>query len=123
MRVLKSFLADQFAQDEYKDIFFKIYDLGSIFFIFGDVYQVTTGTILRSLGLHDFAALFMFIGYYCMGMPLSVILVYVAKLEVYGVWIALIAAACSISIVLFIRILKVDYEVCVDCVKKRFEFE
>jgi len=65
----------------------------------------------------------MFIGYYCMGMPLSVILVYVAKLEVYGVWIALIAAACSISIVLFIRILKVDYEVCVDCVKKRFEFE
>ena len=47
----------------------------------------------------------MFIGYYCMGMPLSVILVYVAKLEVYGVWIALIAAAGSISTVLFIRIL------------------
>ena len=40
-----------------------------------------------------------------MGIPLSVILVYVAKLEVYGVWIALIAAAVSISIALFIRIL------------------
>ena len=57
------------------------------------------------MGLHDFAALLMFIGYYCMGIPLSVILVYVAKLEVYGVWIALIAAAVSISIALFIRIL------------------
>ena len=65
----------------------------------------------------------MFIGYYCMGIPLSVILVYVAKLEVYGVWIALIAAADSISIGFFIRILLVDYEVCVDCVKKRFAFE
>ena len=75
------------------------------------------------MGLHDFAAVFMFVGYYCMDFPLSVILVYFAKLEVYGVGIALIAAAGSISIVLFIRILKVDYEVCVDCVKKRFVFE
>ena len=47
----------------------------------------------------------MFVGYYCIGMPLSGILVYGAGMEVYGVWVALIVAAGSISIALFIRIL------------------
>jgi len=57
------------------------------------------------LGLHDFAAVAMFVSYYCVGMPLSGILIYGAGMEVYGVWIALIVAAGSISIELFIRIL------------------
>jgi len=61
----------------------------------------------------------MFGCYYIMGMPLSIILVYVAELEVYGVWYALIAAACSISTIFFIRILLVDYNKCVDKVRNR----
>ena len=56
-------------------------------------------------------------------MPLSIILVYVAKLEVYGVWYALISAAGSIAIILFIRILKVDYDFCLNLVRKRFVLE
>ena len=38
MRLLKVFLADQFAMDGYRDIFENLYDYGSIFFIFGDVF-------------------------------------------------------------------------------------
>lgn len=41
MRLLRNFMADEFALDEYKNYFKRIYDYGTIFFIFGDVYQVT----------------------------------------------------------------------------------
>ena len=38
MRLLKDFLADRFAIDGYRGIFESLYDYGSIFFIFGDVF-------------------------------------------------------------------------------------
>ena len=75
------------------------------------------------MGLHDFAAVVMFVGYYCIDMPLSGILVYGAGMEVYGVWVALIVATGSISIALFIRILYLDFEGCVKCVRKGFVLE
>ena len=38
MRLLKGFLADQFAMDGYRGIYERLYDYGSIFLIFGDVF-------------------------------------------------------------------------------------
>ena len=38
MRLLKGFLADQFAMEWYRGIYESLYDYGSIFFIFVDVF-------------------------------------------------------------------------------------
>ena len=60
----------------------------------------------------------MIICYYCIGIPLSIILVYKANLKVYGVWVTLTSVACMLSLIVYIKTHFIDYKVQIDGVLK-----
>ena len=65
---------------------------------------------MRCLGLHDKCAVLFVICYYVLGLPLSIIFVFYAKLEVYGVWWTLVVVAFTVSIIMFVTISNLNFE-------------
>ncbi|KAK0152459.1 Multidrug and toxin extrusion protein 1 [Merluccius polli] len=77
--------------------------------LFDSVVCVSGGIVLGS-GRQKIAAVANLIGYYCIGLPLAVTLMFVAELRGLGFWIGLLIAACVQSIFYMVVICNFNWE-------------
>ncbi|KAL7399997.1 hypothetical protein ABVT39_005116 [Epinephelus coioides] len=70
---------------------------------------VSTGIFLGT-GKQKIPAVANFIGYYCIGLPLSVTLIFVAKLRILGFWLGLLVCVILQSTFYIIVIFKLNWE-------------
>ncbi|KAL7400992.1 hypothetical protein ABVT39_021191 [Epinephelus coioides] len=70
---------------------------------------VSTGIFLGT-GKQKIPAVANFIGYYCIGLPLSITLIFVAKLRVLGLWLGLLVCVILQSTFYIIVIFKLNWE-------------
>ncbi|XP_056139502.1 solute carrier family 47 member 4 [Lampris incognitus] len=66
--------------------------------------------ILLGAGKQKIAAVANLIGYYCVGLPLAITLMFVAKLRILGFWLGLIICVCIQSTSYVTVILKLDWD-------------
>jgi len=76
--------------------------IAAIFQIFDGIQTVSTGA-LRGLGETRFPMLANLVGYWVLGLPLGVVLCFVFKWGVYGLWIGLTLALVVIASTLLVR--------------------
>jgi multidrug resistance protein, MATE family len=84
-----------------------------------DYLQCIYGAILRSAGLERSAMLIFFSGFYLVGLPSMLFLVYVMELELVGVWIGLTVAASAAVIMFYITTTKMNWDECIKSVRYR----
>ena len=89
--------------------------IAAAFQIFDGVQTVCTGA-LRGLGETRAPMLANFIGYWILGLPLGLILCFVLKLGIYGMWIGLTLALIVISSILLYRWHKESEQLCAETV-------
>ncbi|KAJ7308816.1 hypothetical protein JRQ81_008084 [Phrynocephalus forsythii] len=66
----------------------------------------TTSGVLRGTGKQKLGAIFNAVGYYAVGLPLGVVLLFVAKIGLIGLWVGMIVCAsipCTCSIIYIAR--------------------
>lgn len=75
-----------------------------------DTTQANCGGILRGIGLHAFGAIFNFIGYYVITLPISIPLMLRTHLGVSGAWWGMIVGSFTVSVIYLIKIFTIDWE-------------
>ncbi|XP_066491486.1 multidrug and toxin extrusion protein 2-like [Tiliqua scincoides] len=75
-----------------------------------DAISATCGGVLRGAGKQKFGAIANAIGYYAIGLPIGISLMFVYKLGVMGLWIGLIVCISLQASSFFILILRTDWK-------------
>ncbi|XP_019401277.1 PREDICTED: multidrug and toxin extrusion protein 1 isoform X1 [Crocodylus porosus] len=75
-----------------------------------DAMAATCGGVLRGTGKQKFGAIANAIGYYAIGFPLGISLMFAAKLGVLGLWVGLIVCIALQAISFFIYVLRIDWK-------------
>ncbi|XP_043859548.1 multidrug and toxin extrusion protein 2-like [Dromiciops gliroides] len=106
---LKNVVAYVFTSD--KDIVTMVSQLMPIFIPFHlfDAMAATCSGILRGLGKQKMGAILNAVGYYVIGFPMGVSLMFATKLGIVGLWSGLIACVFFQSLFYFIYILKTSW--------------
>jgi len=106
MFIVKSFIARAFTNDvQVTELVSSVLVCAIAFQIFDGAFTCASG-IMRGLGKQIIGAGLNFIGFFLVGIPLQLLLGFVLKLELFGVWAALaISLACaavlSVAVVVF----------------------
>ncbi|XP_071992352.1 multidrug and toxin extrusion protein 2-like isoform X2 [Engystomops pustulosus] len=80
-----------------------------------DSTNITNGGILRGLGKQKIGAITNVIGYYAIGLPLGISLMFPLKFGVFGFWIGMFCPVVLQTIIYLIYILRVDWnQACVE---------
>ncbi|XP_074045349.1 multidrug and toxin extrusion protein 2-like [Macrotis lagotis] len=106
---LKDVVAYVFTSD--KDIIAVVSQMMPIFIPFHlfDAMAATCSGILRGLGRQKIGAVLSAVGYYVIGFPMGVSLMFAAKLGIVGLWLGLIVCVFFQSLFYFIYILKTSW--------------
>ncbi|XP_025070620.1 multidrug and toxin extrusion protein 1 [Alligator sinensis] len=75
-----------------------------------DATAATCGGVLRGTGKQKFGAIANAIGYYAIGFPLGISLMFAAKLGVLGLWVGLIVCIALQATSFFIYVLRIDWK-------------
>ncbi|KAL4454328.1 hypothetical protein ABPG74_012285 [Tetrahymena malaccensis] len=118
--VFRSFLVTSEEIGYYYDICYNIYIFG---YIIPDYIQCIFGAILRSAGLEQRAMMIYIIGFYVIGFPTSLFMVFTLDLEVSGIWYGLIIASGASSLIFYYEIQRMDWDKCIEFVKERVDQE
>ncbi|XP_056613316.1 multidrug and toxin extrusion protein 1 isoform X2 [Triplophysa dalaica] len=87
----------------------KLLNIYCILQFFDGLVCVSMGILLGS-GQQKIAAIANFFGYYCIGLPLGISLMFAAKLEVIGFWLGLLICVCVQSSFFIAVIFKLNWE-------------
>uniref|UniRef100_A0A5F8HAX1 Multidrug and toxin extrusion protein n=1 Tax=Monodelphis domestica TaxID=13616 RepID=A0A5F8HAX1_MONDO len=107
---LKNVVAYVFTSD--KDIITMVNQMMPVFipFLLFDAMAGTCSGILRGIGKQKIGAILNAVGYYVIGFPMGVSLMFATKLGVLGLWLGLITCVFFQSLFYFIYILKTNWE-------------
>ncbi|EAR95692.2 MATE efflux family protein (macronuclear) [Tetrahymena thermophila SB210] len=122
--LLKGFFTGIFSTGpEMEHYFTYAYDMYLYTFLLGDYYQVILNGILRCCDLQNYAAYSYFFVYYFVGLPLTYFFTFPCGLGLGGVWLSQSFSATAVSIIFYLRILKIDWDQSIQQVQKRVQFE
>uniref|UniRef100_A0AAY4AQM6 Multidrug and toxin extrusion protein n=2 Tax=Denticeps clupeoides TaxID=299321 RepID=A0AAY4AQM6_9TELE len=107
---IKDVIGYIFTTDE--EILLRVQD---IMLLFGfvhicDATAGVTGGILRGAGKQLFGALIIIMGYYGIGIPIGVTLMFVAKMGIVGLWVGFVICAFSQSVFFGIFLMKLNWK-------------
>lgn len=114
--LFQSLLVISEGMGHYFDILYNLYIFG---YILPDYFQCIFGTILRSAGLERKAMCIFMIGFYAIGCPATLLLVFTFDLQVSGAWWGLIIASGSTCLIFYYVIQHIDWDACIIDVRKR----
>ncbi|XP_037402231.1 multidrug and toxin extrusion protein 1-like isoform X2 [Pygocentrus nattereri] len=107
---LKSFIGFLFTDDrQIVELVSKLMSVYCALEFFDGLVCVCMGILLGS-GQQKIAAVANLFGYYCIGLPLGISLMYAAKLEIIGFWLGLLICVCIQSTFFIIVIFKLNWE-------------
>ncbi|XP_061163197.1 multidrug and toxin extrusion protein 1-like [Saccostrea echinata] len=75
-----------------------------------DTIQATGGGLLRGIGLHAFGAIFNFVGYYIIALPISIPLMFATYLRIAGAYWGMIIGSFLNCVIYCVRIFTLDWE-------------
>ncbi|XP_062591716.1 multidrug and toxin extrusion protein 1-like [Saccostrea cucullata] len=75
-----------------------------------DTIQATSGGLLRGIGLQAFGAIFNFVGYYIISLPISLSLMMATYLRVAGAYWGMIIGSFIVCVIYCVRIFTLDWE-------------
>ncbi|XP_076137788.1 solute carrier family 47 member 4 [Alosa pseudoharengus] len=87
----------------------KLLDVYCVVQFFNGIVCVSMG-ILLGLGQQRIAAIAFPIGYYCIGLPLLIALIFAAQLDVIGFWLGLLISTALLAVFFIIVIFKLDWK-------------
>ena len=117
--LIRPFLQDNFSTGpEMKQYFTQVYNFYAFCYLFADGYQVVLGSILRSIGQQNYAAVGFLAIYYILGIPLSLLLVFQFKLGMIGAWYTLGVVSWLVSLLFTLRILQNNWDHSVNTVSE-----
>jgi len=103
LHLFKSVIIEHFTtDDEMAKHFNHIFFIATNIFMFFDNTQYSLGAVLRAVGKERYACYVNLICYHCIGMPLSLILVFIFKFRLMGVWITLTIIIFLISALFYL---------------------
>ncbi|KAL6471177.1 hypothetical protein MHYP_G00198270 [Metynnis hypsauchen] len=107
---LKSFIGFIFTDDrQIVELVSKLLSVYCVLEFFDGLVCVCMGILLGS-GQQKIAAVANLFGYYCIGLPLGISLMFAAKLEIIGFWFGLLICVCIQSTFFIIVIFKLNWE-------------
>ncbi|XP_061163205.1 multidrug and toxin extrusion protein 1-like [Saccostrea echinata] len=75
-----------------------------------DTLQATSGGLLRGIGLQAFGAIFNFVGYYIISLPISLSLMLATYLRIAGAYWGMIIGSSLVCVIYCVRIFALDWE-------------
>ncbi|XP_038615058.1 multidrug and toxin extrusion protein 2 isoform X2 [Tachyglossus aculeatus] len=81
-----------------------IYEVSTI------MYMCVCGGVLRGIGKQAFGAIVNAVGYYVIGLPLGIVLIFVVRIGVIGLWLGMLTCAILATITFTAYISRVDWE-------------
>lgn len=88
-----------------------------------DGLQAVLGAVLRSMGLQKQAALLVFIGFYCIGIPVGYALGIRANLKLVGMWLGVVIGIFCMAMAVAVRLVLLDWEAVCVVARRRTAFE
>ncbi|XP_028938374.1 multidrug and toxin extrusion protein 2 isoform X2 [Ornithorhynchus anatinus] len=68
------------------------------------------GGVLRGIGKQAFGAIVNAVGYYVIGLPLGIVLIFVVRIRVVGLWVGMLICAILATVTFTVYISRVDWE-------------
>ncbi|XP_017347251.1 multidrug and toxin extrusion protein 1 isoform X2 [Ictalurus punctatus] len=84
-----------------------------------DTIAAAGGSIVRALGMQMFGAAGNLVGYYGIGFPIGVSLMFAAKMGIFGLWIGLLVCVFLLSVFFIVLLIKINWVKATEEAQKR----
>ncbi|XP_043910246.1 multidrug and toxin extrusion protein 1-like [Protopterus annectens] len=111
---LRNYVAYMFTTD--KDIIALVAEVVPVFapFLLFDATACITGGVLRGCGKQKIGAICIIIGYYAVGLPIGIPLMFAAKLHIVGLWAGLLICSACQSVLFLIMCFRMNWNKAAD---------
>jgi hypothetical protein len=73
--------------------------------------------------MQKYTAIFSFIGFYLLALPLAYIFMYIIHMDIYGFWLGIIIAEVTTNTMLFVLVWRFDWDACSKAATDRIQLD